>query len=46
MSFSFREHSRDGSTYVDITRAQDFTLVVGVIRVQITTMFIEAETVI
>lgn len=46
MSFPFRVHSRDGSTYVDITKAQDFTAVVEAIWVQITTMFTEAETVI
>lgn len=46
MSYPFRVHSRDGSTYTDITRAQDFTSVVEAIWVQITTLFMEAETVI
>ena len=46
MSYPFRVHSRDGSTYTDITRAQDFTSVVEAIWVKITELFTEAETVI
>jgi len=46
MSFPFLVHSRDGSTYVEITRAQDFTAVVEAIGVHVTTLFHEAETVI
>lgn len=46
LSYPFRVHSRDGSTYVDITRSQDFTAVVEVIGVYVTGLFSEAEVVI
>lgn len=43
MSYPFRVHSRDGSTYVDITKANDFTAVLETIGVYITGLFTEAE---
>lgn len=46
LSYPFRVHSRDGSTYVDITRAQDFTAVLEAIGVYVTNLFTEAEGVI
>jgi hypothetical protein len=46
MSFPFRVHSRDGLTYVDITRAQDFTAVVEAIGKHVVALFNEAETVV
>lgn len=46
MSYPFRVHSRDGSTYVDITKANDFTAVLEAIGVYITNLFTEAEGVI
>lgn len=46
MSYPFRVHSRDGTTYVDITKANDFTAVVEAIGVHVTGLFSEAEVVI
>lgn len=46
LSYPFRVHSRDGSTYVDITKSQDFTAVLEAIGVYITNLFTEAEGVI
>jgi hypothetical protein len=46
MSYPFRVHSRDGSTYVNITKANDFTAVLEAIGVYITGLFTEAEGVI
>jgi len=46
LSYPFRVHSRDGSTYTDITKAQDFTAVLEAIGVYVTNLFTEAEGVI
>lgn len=46
LSYPFRVHSRDGTTYVDITKSQDFTAVVEAIGVHVTGLFTAAETVI
>lgn len=46
LNFPFRVHSRDGSTYTDITKAQDFSTVFEAIGVYITNLFTEAEGVI
>jgi hypothetical protein len=46
LSYPFRVHSRDGSTYVDITKSQDFTAVIEAIGVHVVSLFNEAETVV
>jgi hypothetical protein len=46
ISYPFRVHSRDGSTYIDITNANGFTAVVEALGVYVTGLFTAAETVI
>lgn len=46
LSFPFRVHSRDGLTFTDITKAQDFQGVVEAIGVYTTGLFTEAEAII
>lgn len=46
MSYPFRVHSRDGSTYIDVANANGFTAVVEAIGVYVTGLFTAAETVI
>jgi hypothetical protein len=42
LSFPYRVYSRNGSSYVDITRAQDFTAVIEAIGVYVVNLYLAA----